>query len=245
MILGLIPSRLNSKRLREKPLLKIDELPIIVHAYKRALMSKKLDDLIVCTDHEKIKKTIEDIGGKAILTSPKHKNGTERIYEVAKKFRNLELIIDIQGDQPLIDPISIDKTISFHKKNKKFDIVLPSMPIKHNQDNPSLVKTIFSKKGDILYFSRAKTPFDYKKKNITYYKNLSVISFKPSALKKFFFSEMGTIEKIENIELMRALENNLRLGTFVIEGSDFAVDIQADFFRAVEAMRKDKLRKLY
>jgi len=245
MILGLIPSRLNSKRLKEKPLLKIDNLPIIVHAYKRARMSKKLDDVIVCTDHVKIKKIIEDIGGKAILTSPKHKNGTERIYEVAKKYKNLKLIIDIQGDQPLIDPNAIDKTIVFHEKNKKFDIVLPSTPIKYNQDNSSLVKTTFTKKGEILYFSRAKTPFDYRKKKITYYKNLSIISFKPKALKKFYYSKMGEIEKIENIELMRALENNLKLGTFVAKGSDFAVDIQADFFRAVEAMKKDKLRKKY
>ena len=78
MILGLIPSRLNSKRLKEKPLLKIDNLPIVVHAYQRARMSKKLDDIIVCTDHIKIKKIMRDIGGKAILTSPKHKNGTEK-----------------------------------------------------------------------------------------------------------------------------------------------------------------------
>jgi len=245
MIIGLIPSRLNSKRLKEKPLLKIDNLPIIVHAYKRALMSKKLDDVIVCTDHIKIKKVIEKHGGKAILTSVKHKNGTERIYEVAKKFKNLELVVDIQGDQPLIDPKAIDKTIAFHKKYKKFDIVLPSMPIKFNQDNSSLVKTTFSKNGNIIYFSRAKTPFDYRKKGITYYKNLSIISFKPQALKKFFYSKMGEIEKTENIELMRALENNLKLGTFVVKGSDLAVDIQADFFRAVDVMKKDKLRKLY
>ena len=245
MILGLIPSRLNSKRLKEKPLLKIDNLPIVVHAYQRARMSKKLDDIIVCTDHIKIKKIIEDIGGKAILTSPKHKNGTERIYEVAKKYKNLKLVVDIQGDQPLIDPNAIDKTIGFHEKNKKFDIVLPSMPVKYNQDNPSLVKTTFTKKGEILYFSRAKTPFDYRKKKITYYKNLSIVSFKPKALKKFYYSKMGEIEKIENIELMRALENNLKLGTFVVKGSDFAVDIQADIFRAVEVMKKDKLRKKY
>ena len=244
MILGLIPSRLNSKRLKEKPLLKIDNLPIVVHAYQRARMSKKLDDIIVCTDHIKIKKIIEDIGGKAILTSPKHKNGTERIYEVAKKYKNLKLVVDIQGDQPLIDPNAIDKTIGFHEKNKKFDIVLPSMPVKYNQDNPSLVKTTFTKKGEILYFSRIKTPFDYRKK-ITYYKNLSIVSFKPKALKQFYYSKMGEIEKIENIELMRALENNLKLGTFVVKGSDFAVDIQADFFRAVEVMKKDKLRKKY
>ena len=80
MILGLIPSRLNSKRLKEKPLLLIDQLPIIVHAYKRAKLAKKLDEVIVCTDNQKIVETIKKHGGVALLTSKKHKNGTERIY---------------------------------------------------------------------------------------------------------------------------------------------------------------------
>ena len=84
-----------------------------------------------------------------------------------------------------------------------------------------------------------------EKKNITYYKNLSIISFKPKALKKFYHSKMGEIEKIENIELMRALENNLNLGTFIIKGSDFAVDIRSDFLKAIDVMSKDKVRKLY
>ena len=85
MILGLIPSRLNSTRLKEKPLLIIDGLPIIVHTFKRAMMSKKLDDVIVCCDHEKIRDIVIKHGGKAVLTSKKHKNGSERIYEHAKK----------------------------------------------------------------------------------------------------------------------------------------------------------------
>ena len=197
MILGLIPSRLNSKRLKEKPLLKIDNLPIVVHAYKRALMSKKLDDVIVCTDHIKIKKVIESIGGKAVLTSPKHKNGTERIYEVAKKFKNLELVIDIQGDQPLIDPIAIDKTITFHKKNKKYDIVLPSMAIKYNQDNTSLVKTTFTKQGEILYFSRAKTPFDYRKKKSLIIKIYQSCLLSQKLLRSFFILKWVKLKKLK------------------------------------------------
>ena len=141
MILGLLPSRLNSKRLKEKPLLKIDGLPIIVHSYKRAKLSKKLDDVIVCTDDKKIVDVVTNHGGKAVLTSMKHKNGTERIYEVAKK-KKAELIIDIQGDQPLIDPIAIDKVIDFHKKNKHFDIIVPSMPANENVISRNLVKFI-------------------------------------------------------------------------------------------------------
>lgn len=245
MILGLIPSRLNSKRLKEKPLLLIDKIPIIIHAYKRAKLSKKLDDVIVCTDHKKIVEVVEKYGGKALLTSKKHNNGTERIFEVANKFKSLKLIVDIQGDQPLIDPKAIDKTIEYHLENKHFDIVLPSMPIKRDIENRNLVKTIFSDNGRVIYFSRAKTPFNYKDKKVTYYKNLSIISFKPQALKKFYFSKIGLIEKIEGIELMRALENNLSIGSFSIKGSDFAVDVNEDLMKAIDMMPRDKIRKLY
>ena len=244
MIIGLIPSRLNSKRLKEKPLIKIDGLPIIIHSLKRSKLSKRLDDVIVCTDHKKIIDVVNEHGGKAVMTSKKHKNGTERIYEVAKKIKSAELIIDIQGDQPLIDPKAIDKTVDFHKKNKQFDIVLGSMPIDEGPENKSLVKNIFSG-NKIIYFSREKTPYNYNKKKIRYYKNLSIISFKPEALKRFYKSNMTKLEKIEGIELMRALELGLNIGTFIIKGSDFAVDVKIDLFKAISIMPRDKIRKLY
>ena len=84
------------------------------------------------------------------MTSVKHRNGTERIFEVSNKLKNIDLIVDIQGDQPLVDPKAIDETIKFHKKNNKFDIVLPSMPINEQIDNQSIVKTIFSENGKTI-----------------------------------------------------------------------------------------------
>ena len=244
MILGLISSRLNSKRLKEKPLLKIDGLPIIVHTFKRAKLSKKLDDLIVCADDKRIVDTVVGHGGKAVLTSKKHKNGTERIYEIAKK-KKAELIIDIQGDEPLVDPKAIDKVIDFHQKNKHFDIVVPSMSVKKNINNRNLVKVIFSDNGKIIYFTRAKAPCDYKDRGIKYFKHFSVISFLPNALKKYNQMKTGKIEKIEGIELSRAIENNLNLGTFVIKGSHFAVDVNQDLLRAIDLMPNDHIRKFY
>ena len=244
MILGLIPSRLNSTRLKEKPLLMIDGLPIIVHTFKRAQLSKKLDEVIVCCDDKKIIDVVENNGGKAILTSKKHKNGTERIYEVAKKLK-AKLIVDIQGDGPLVEAGDIDKVIDFHQKNKHFDIVAPSMLAKKNVQSRNLVKMVFSDNGKIIYFSRAKVPFDYKEKNIKYYKDLSIVSFLPHALKKYTQMKMGKIERIEGIELIRALENNLNLGTFVIKGTSFSVDVNQDLIKAIDVMPKNLVRKLY
>lgn len=244
MILGLIPSRLNSKRLKEKPLLNIDGLPIIIHSYKRAKLSNLLDDVIVCTDHYKIYDLVKKFGGKVCMTSKKHKNGTERIYEVAKK-KKVQLIIDIQGDEPLVSPDSIDRVIKFHKKNKNFDIVVPCIEVKNNISSRNLVKVIFSKNGEIVYFSRSVAPFDYHDKKIKYYKVLSVVSFKPQALRKYNKFKMGRIEKIEGIELLRAVENNIKIGTFIIKTDSFSVDVNEDLQKAIDLMPKDRFRKFY
>jgi 3-deoxy-manno-octulosonate cytidylyltransferase (CMP-KDO synthetase) len=218
---------------------------MVVHTFKRALLSKLLDRVIVCTDHKSILDVVKRHGGEAMLTSAKHKNGTERIHEVSKKFGKNDLIIDIQGDQPLVDPKSIDETIKFHKKNQHFDIVLPSMSISSEIENKSLVKTIFAENGRVVYFSRQKTPYNYYNKKIKYYKNLSVVSFKSSALNRYCKFKISKNEKIENIELMRAIDNGMNVGTFEIKGSDFAVDVQNDLFRAIDVMPKDKIRKQY
>ncbi len=245
MILGLIPSRLNSKRLKHKPLLEIDGLPIIVHTFKRAMLSKKLDKVLVCADDNKIVKTVEKHGGEAILTSKKHKNGTERIAEVSKKFKNAKLIIDIQGDEPLVDPKDIDKVINFHLKNKHFDIVVPCMLAKENVASRNLVKVIFSKNGKVMYFSRAVAPFNFKDQKVKYYRDLSIVSFLPNILKKYSKLKMGFNENVEGIELMRALENDLKVGTFIASNSGFAVDVNQDLMRAISVMPKNKIRKKY
>jgi|TARA_X000000950_G_scaffold275362_1_gene361609 3-deoxy-manno-octulosonate cytidylyltransferase (CMP-KDO synthetase) len=243
MILGLIPSRLNSSRLKEKPLLEIDGLPIIIHTLKRALLSKKLDKVIVCTDHKKIFDEVKKHGGEAMITSSKHKNGTERIAEVSKKFKS-KLVVDIQGDEPLIDPSDIDKVIDFHLKNTNFDIVVPSMLTKNPERN-SLVKVLFNKKGKVLYFSRASIPYNFKNKSIKYYKDLSIVSFKPKILANFAKFEIGELEKIEGIELLRSLENNQSIGTFVSKSTSFSVDVNDDLLKAINEMHKNKIRKKY
>ena len=244
MILGLIPSRLNSKRLNEKPLLIIDGLPIIVHTFKRALMSKKLDDVLVCCDDKKIRDVVIKHGGKAVLTSKKHKNGSERIFEYAKKIKP-KFVVDIQGDEPFVDPKDIDRVIDFHKKKSQFDIVVPSMLAKHNVSSKNLVKVVFSENGKILYYSRAAIPFNYKNVKNKFYKDLSIVSFKYDALKKYCQFKEGKIEKIEGIELLRAMENNLNLGTFIVKNSGFAVDVNSDLMKAIDLMPSNKIRKLY
>lgn len=244
MILGLIPCRLNSTRLKKKPLLMIDGLPMIIHTLKRAMLSKELDKVVVCTDSRIIKKIVEDHGGEATLTSSKHKNGTERIAEVAAKYK-CKLVIDIQGDEPLISYKEIDQVIRFHKKNDKFDIVLPSSKSPKIQDSKHVVKLVKSKSNRVLYFSRYKIPFNFSKKPKYFLKHMSVISFKPKKLKEFAKLSKSDLEFSEGIELLRALENDFNIGTFSIKSNSLAVDIKSDLIRVIDIMHKDPIRKLY
>ena len=242
-VIGLIPVRLNSRRLKRKALLQISGYPLVYHTYKRAKMSKFLDDTIVCSDSVKIKKTLDRLDCKNVLTSKKHINGTERIAEVSKKI-NSDLVVDIQGDEPLINPNHIDKLVNFHKKNLHFDIVVPSLKIKY-EENQHIVKIVSDRKNNVLYFSRATVPFFFNKKKSYLQKHLSIISFKKSALLQFSKLKQSNLEKIEGIELMRALENNIKIGTFFLKGESFSVDQYSDYERALIAVPNDRFTKKY
>ena len=244
-ILGLIPIRINSKRLPAKALLPINNYPLIMHVYKRAKLSKMLDDVIVCCDDKKIFNTVVDCGGKALLTSKKHHNGTERIGEAYKKKRKkYDLIIDVQGDEPLVNPTHIDEVVNYHLKNNDADIVVPSLKIK-NTYNENIVKIVKDINERVLYFSRSKVPFTFKSKNKFLYKHLSIISFKPKSLNLFYTSKQTTLEKIEGIELLRALEIGMTIKSPDLSGDSFSVDVKEDYLKAIIKIKTDKYYKLY
>ena len=171
-VVALIPTRLGSMRLPNKPLLEIEGIPLIVHVYKRAKMCKLLDEVVICCDDKKILDIAKKFNANAILTSKKHTNGTERIYEGYKKLKkNFDLIVDVQGDEPLINPRHIDQVIEFHKKNLKIDIILPHLKILSG-DNTNIVKLITNLNNEILYLSRARLPLEFKKKKTQSLKNI-------------------------------------------------------------------------
>tara|TARA_B100000282_G_scaffold75228_1_gene51621 strand:+ start:13 stop:756 length:744 start_codon:yes stop_codon:yes gene_type:complete len=244
-ILGLIPTRIGSTRLPSKPLLEINKIPLIIHTYKRAKMAKLLNDVIICCDDKKIMDIAKKFNSKSILTSKKNKNGTERIYEAYKKIKKkYDLIIDIQGDEPLINPVHIDNVIEFHKKNKSIDIILPHIKIKYG-DNHNIVKLLTDIKDNVIYLSRTKLPLEFKQINKSYKKHLSIISFKPDALKRFHSSKRTPLEKSEDIELLRALEIGLKMKTLPLKGDSFSIDIFDDYKKAIEKFKIDKISKQY
>ena len=244
-ILGLIPTRLNSVRLPQKALLKIGKLPLIIHVYRRAKLSKKLDDVIICCDDKIIFDVAKKYKAKAMLTSKFHLNGSERCFEAYLKLKKkYDLIIDIQGDEPLISPHHIDQVIGFHQKNLDADIIIPNIKIPY-ANNTNIVKVIFNKKNEILYLSRANIPYQFKKQTKIIYKHLSIISFTPNSLRDYCESKQSLLEKIEDVEHLRALDLGLKLKTLTLKGDSFSVDIYDDYQKAKNKMINDKFYKLY
>ena len=244
-IVGLIPTRLNSLRLPQKALLEIHGIPLIIHTYRRSLMSKKLTDLYICCDDKKIFDVAKKFKAKCIMTSKNHINGTERIAEAFIKLKkNFDLIVDIQGDEPLLSPFHIDEVIDCHLKNLNSDIILPTLKIKPT-NNTNIVKVIKNKNNHVMYLSRANIPFDFKHNKKFVYKHLSIISFKPSALIKFAKSKKTYHENLEDIELLRALDLDMHIKSINLKGDSFSIDVLDDFKIAQKKMLNDKYFKMY
>lgn len=234
MILGLIPARLKSKRLKEKLILKLDKKPLIVHTFKNASKSKKLNSLYVCTDSEKIYKTLKNITPNIIMTSSKYKNGTERIASVVEMFK-ASLVIDIQGDEIFVDPNSIDKVVNFHLKNQNADIVIGSCKTKRIKDK-SIVKLVFNKNGKVYDMTRNDQFCNFNKK--TLFKQVDIISFKPNKLIEFSKLKQSKNEKVRKIELMRALDNKFKIKTVNLNTDSFSINTEEDYKNAKKKFKK-------
>lgn len=243
--IGLIPSRLNSTRLPSKALLPLDGLPLVVHTYKRASLAKSLADVFVCTDSEQIADAVRSHGGKVIMTRTDHTNGTERIAEAARnRGIKADFIVDIQGDEPLINPDHIDAVVAEHALHADWDVLVPSMPITQ-PESTHIVKIVHDINRRVLFMSRSIIPQPFRHRPEYYLKHLSIISMRPVALQRFASLGPSCLEITESIELLRAIENEMIVGTMLLDGNSFSVDLNEDYTRAKAAMSQDAIRKRY
>lgn len=242
--IGLIPVRLESRRLPGKALLDLDGYPIIIHTAKRACLSKMLDEVYVCTDNDLIIEACNKYKIKSIKTKSNFNNGTERISSVANQF-NDSLIIDIQGDEPLINPLYIDELIEKHISHPaKPDIIIPTIEVDYDSPN-TIVRVLISKSGRVLYLTRSRVPHNYINNQTKVKKHVSVISFEASALQKYSRFEKTNYEKIEDIELLRAVENDMKVYSIDLKGGSFSIDVNDDYIKAKIMIADDKIRDLY
>ena len=228
----LIPSHLRATRLPNKPLLLINDKPMIVHCWQRAVESK-VGDVYVATADEEIAKIITAVGGKSILTSKEHKTGTDRIYEAiennfSKKPKN---IINLQGDMPNIDPLAI-KLLDKFIKNNSYEIATLATKLNSKKDleNKNIVKVETKKEMQINNFSNALDFFrlkDINQKNF-YYHHVGIYGYQYETLKKFISLKRSDNEIARSLEQIRAMDNNISLIVGLTDSYPLGVDTIED-----------------
>ncbi|MCL1901551.1 MAG: 3-deoxy-manno-octulosonate cytidylyltransferase, partial [Firmicutes bacterium] len=206
----IIPSRYASTRFPGKPLALVKGKPLIRHVVERVRKCKKIDFIAVATDDKKIFDAVKSLGYNVFMTPKSCKSGTDRLAFTAKKYlKNYGIFINVQGDEPLIEPSLIDNLAFELKKNKKLEYITAAFPIKKEEDikNPNIVKVIFDKEGYALYFSRSVIPYNRDNvKNVKYFKHMGIYGYKKDFLINFAKSKPAMLEKAECLEQLRALE---------------------------------------
>ena len=236
-VIAFIPSRYESSRFPGKPLAPISGVPMIGHVSQRAMSCPEVSEVFVVTDDERIFQCVEELGGRAIMTEKRHRTGTDRIAEASQKM-NLDeedLIINVQGDQPLFHPSAISDLITPMKE----DPMIPMGTLKYRIrdeaeiDNPNHVKVVTDSEGFALYFSRSPIPFFRdSKSNIVYYKHLGFYAYRNDFLLKFATLPVGKLESSEKLEQLRALEYGFRIKVVETAFDSVEVDTPEDIMKA-------------
>lgn len=241
-VVGIIPVRLESNRLPEKALKDICGLPMTIHVLKRSQMAKKLDEVYVATESKQIFDLVEKYGGKAIMTSSKHKTGSDRIAEAAKKI-DCDVVVNIQGDEALVMPEHIDAGVDgLLSSDANVSILLIKF---YKKNSPSDIKAVTNNKTEILYFSRSDLPSNSRTDVKQMLKAYHVVSFKKDFLLKYSNMDQTPLEKIEYNEYLRILENGYKIQGVLVDSDAVSVDTESDLEFVRNRMNKDPLFPLY
>jgi 3-deoxy-manno-octulosonate cytidylyltransferase (CMP-KDO synthetase) len=229
----IIPARFGSTRLPGKPLRMIHGKTLIHRVYDRAMLAKKPDLVLVATDNEKIMKEVESFGGKAVMTREDHPTGTDRLAEVAEKYGDYDIIINVQGDEPLIDPHVIDALGQDLIDHEELAMATVATPLrKEEYDDPSDVKVVVSQKGEALYFSRSLIPYPRKPFAASPLKHVGIYAYRRPFLLAYAGMEQTPLEKTESLEQLRALEMGYRIGVITVKTEDIGIDTEDDLKKA-------------
>ena len=233
----IIPARYGSSRLEGKPLLRAKNKPIIQWVWEKASTASGADRVIVATDNELIFNACKDFGAEVEMTSSEHKSGSDRIAEVAERHPEIGYIINLQGDEPLIEQSNIELVIRDIKADENTDISTLVREIKeeHEINNPNLVKCVFDVNNYAMYFSRSKIPFERNKGKSKFYGHLGIYGYKREALFKMTKLARTPYEMAESLEQLRALQNGMRIKVAVVENIPVGIDTMEDFehFKAI------------
>jgi 3-deoxy-manno-octulosonate cytidylyltransferase (CMP-KDO synthetase) len=249
-IIAIIPARFGSTRFPGKALVLIKGKPMIQWVYERTRRAKLIDQVVVATDDERILTAVKSFGGAAVMTSSAHTTGTDRIAEVAKTL-TCDIVVNVQGDEPLIQPEMIDEAIMPLKQDASIPMGTLCGKIRNSEEafDPNVVKVVFDKNGFALYFSRAPIPWDRDRwagktswKELTLdgplYKHIGLYVYRRDFLLNFAQMPQSTLECIEKLEQLRVLEHGYRIKTVVTEHESFGVDIPGDLGKILNRLKE-------
>lgn len=227
----IIPARYGSSRLEGKPLLKANDKPIIQWVWEKASKCPLVDRVIVATDDERIFNACKDFGAEVEMTSTEHKSGSDRIAEVASRHPEIGYIINLQGDEPLIEQANIELVIKGVLEDEKADISTLLREIKDEEEaqNPNLVKCVFDVNNYAMYFSRSKIPYERNTGKSKIYGHLGIYGYKREALFKMTQLPQTTYEMAESLEQLRALQNGMKIKVAIVDNIPVGIDTMEDF----------------
>ena len=232
-IIGVIPARYQSTRFPGKPLADICGKPMIWWVYQQCMKVEDFDEVYVATDDDKIFNACQELGVKVIMTSDTHRTGTDRIGEVARKIP-ADLIVNIQGDEPLLEPATIKAAIEpfYHNPDLQISNLMAKITDPIDVVNCTVPKVITNKEGIGVYLTRATAPYPKGSLDYAYYKQVCVYGFKPEALQ--FYCDYGMtygkakVEAVEDIEILRFIENGYKVQYIEVDSETVAVDTPND-----------------
>jgi 3-deoxy-manno-octulosonate cytidylyltransferase (CMP-KDO synthetase) len=234
-VLVVIPARYGSTRLPGKPLVSLAGKTMIQRVYERAKLAKRVHQVIVATDDERIVKAVQEFGGEARMTRGDHRTGTERVAEVAAHVEG-DIFVNAQGDEPLLDPAAIDTAVEALLEDPPASVATVATPVKVLSDvmDPNVVKTVLDFDGYALYFSRAPIPWvrdTAGKVHVKYWKHLGLYVFQRDALLEYPTLPQGELERIEQLEQLRWMENGWKIRVAEVEHDAVSVDVPEDVAR--------------
>ncbi len=241
-IVIVIPARYGATRLPGKPLVPIAGVSMIQRVYERAKLSKLATSVIVATDDGRIMKAVGAFGGQARMTRSEHRTGTERVAEVAAHIEG-QIFVNVQGDEPVLNPEVVDTCIQALLDDPSAPIATVATPIKIPADimDPNVVKTVLDFDDNALYFSRAPIPWlrdAASKMEVRHLKHLGLYVFQRDALLEYPTLPQGTLEKIEQLEQLRWLENGWKIRVAEVEHDSVSVDVPEDVAKVEKLLQK-------
>lgn len=245
-ILCVIPARYSSTRLPGKPLADIAGKPMIQHVYERAKQAKRPAKVLVATDHQLVYDAVKNFGGEVMLTAVDHPTGTDRLAEVAAAYPRTDIIINVQGDEPLIEPSIIDQLATAFDEDDRLHMATLMTPMDENEYSlPGAVKVVTDLNGYALYFSRSLIPYPrVKQPNAPVYKHIGIYAYRRDFLLTYARLEPTPLERSESLEQLRALEHGYRIKVLKTDFKSVGVDTVEDLALVKRILSEEKAHRL-